>query len=138
MQNMILNEDRKIREKYLLNMLNAEIHAAGGEYQKAIDEYRYIPDDDGFLLKSELLRKLGRYEEALEITEQMEKPGRFESFFEFQLAYYHRGLIYEDMGNAELAVKNYEKLLKLWKDGDKKLPARLNAQKRLSVLKKNM
>ena len=90
------------------------------------------------LFKSEILRNLNRYEEALEITNQMQKPERFDYLFEFPLAYYHRGLIYEDMGNAELAVKNYEKLLQLWKDGDKKLPIRLDAVKRLSDLKKNM
>ena len=138
MQNLILNEDRKIRNKHLLNLLNAEIYAAGGDYHNAIEEYKYIPEDSGLLLKSEILRNLNRYEEALEITKQMRKPERFEYLFEFPLAYYHRGLIYEDMGNAELAVKNYEKLLKLWKDGDKKLPIRLETEKRLSALKKNM
>ena len=40
--------------------------------------------------------------------------------------------------HGELAIENYEKLLDLWKDGDKKLPARLDAQKRLSKLKRNM
>ena len=119
-------------------MLNAEIHAAGGEYKNAIAEYKFIPEDEGLLLKSELLRKLRRYGEALDIADQMQKPGRFEFFFEFPLSFYQRGLIYEEKGNDELAVKNYEKLLYLWKDGDKKLPARLDAQKRLSVLKKNM
>jgi len=138
MQIIILNEDRKIRDKHLLNMLNAEILAAGGDYQKAIDEYKHIPEDEGYLLKTELLRKLIRFEEALDITQQMQKPERFMSFIEFALSYYQRGLIYEDMGNAELAVKNYENLLELWKDGDKKLPIRIDAQKRLSDLKKNM
>ena len=137
-QNLILNEDRKIRSKHLLNILNAEIYAEGGDYQNAIEEYKYIPDDSGLLFKSEILRKLKRYEEALETTKKMQKPERFEYLFEFPLAYYHRGLIYKDMGNAELAVKNYEKLLKLWKDGEKKLPIRLDALKRLSDLKKNM
>jgi len=117
---------------------NGSEFAARGEIQKAIDEYKYIPEDDGFLLKSELLRKLKRFEEALETTKKMQKPKRFAYFFEFPLTYYHRGLIYEDTGNAELAIKNYESLLELWKDGDKKLPIRLDAQKRLSDLKKNM
>ena len=138
MQNMILNEDRKIRDKHFLNMLNAEIHAAAGDYQKALDEYKHIPDDAGFLLKSELLRKLKHFQEALEVTEQMQKPERFEYFFEFPLAYYHRGLIYEDMGNADFAIKNYESLLELWMYGGKKLPIRIDAKKRLSDLKKNM
>ncbi|MCH7620179.1 MAG: tetratricopeptide repeat protein, partial [Candidatus Marinimicrobia bacterium] len=137
-QNLILNEDRKIRSKHLLNILNAEIYSSKGDYQKAIDEYKYIPDDSGLLFKSEILRKLKRYEEALETTKKMQKPERFAYLFEFPLAYYHRGLIYEDMGNAELAVQNYENLLELWKDGDKKLPIRLDASKRLSDLKKNM
>ena len=138
MQNLILDENRKIRNKHFLNSLNAEIHAAAGDYQSALDEYKHIPVNEGFLLKSELLRKLGRYEEALDVTIQMQKPERFEYFFEFPLSYYQRGLIYEEIGNAELAVKNYEKLLELWKDGDKKLPIRLDALKRLSDLKKTM
>ncbi|TFB12113.1 hypothetical protein E3V33_05860 [Candidatus Marinimicrobia bacterium MT.SAG.4] len=138
MQKIILNEDRKIWNKFFLNMLNAEIHAAGGDYQKALSEYGHIPEDEGLLLKSELLRKLGRYGEALDIVDKMQKPGRFEFFFEFPLSFYQRGLIYEEIGNAELAVKNYEKLLELWKDGDKKLPIRLDALKRLSDLKKTM
>ncbi|MCH7818714.1 MAG: hypothetical protein IIB40_04060 [Candidatus Marinimicrobia bacterium] len=138
LQDLILNENRRIRNKHMLNVFNAEIHAAAGDYQKALGEYGHIPEDEGLLLKSELLRKLKHFQEALEVTEQMQKPGRFESFFEFPLAFYQRGLIYEDMGNADLAIKNYEKLLELWKDGDKKLPIRLDAQKRLSSLKKNM
>ena len=138
MQNLILDENRKIRNKHFLNSLNAEIHAAAGDYQSALDEYKHIPVNEGFLLKSELLRKLGRYEEALDVTIQMQKPERFEYFFEFPLSYYQRGLIYEDMGNAELAIKNYDSLLDLWKDGDKNLPIRLDALKRLSDLKKNM
>ena len=138
LQDLILNENRRIRNKHMLNVFNAEIHAAAGDYQKALGEYGHIPEDEGLLLKSELLRKLKHFQEALEVTEQMQKPERFEYFFEFPLAYYQRGLIYEEMGNTELAVKNYEKLLELWKDGDKKLPIRLDAQKRLSSLKKNM
>ena len=138
LQNIILNEDRKIRNKFFLNLLNAKIYAIGGDYQKAIDEYKHIPEDNALKFKSELLRKLKRYEEALEVTEQMQTPGRFLYLTDFPLAYYHRGLIYEDMGNAELAIKNYDSLLDLWKDGDKKLPIRLDAQKRLSNLKKNM
>ena len=45
------------------------------------------------------------------------------------------GKIYEKKGDANLAVKNYEKFLELWKDADQDLPDLIDAKKRYKALK---
>ena len=50
-------------------------------------------------------------------------------------AFYIRGKAYEEMGNLELAIENYEALLKLWKNADEEIPERRDTIKRLAALK---
>ncbi len=48
---------------------------------------------------------------------------------------YLSGKIYEQKGDRNLALKNYTKFLKMWKDADEDLPALIDAKKRLKNLK---
>ena len=50
-------------------------------------------------------------------------------------SYYLLGKIYEQRGELGLAVKYYEKLLKLWKNADADLPELIDANARLAKLK---
>lgn len=49
-------------------------------------------------------------------------------------SFYLLAKIYEDVGKKNLAVENYRKLLRLWKDGDEDLPDLLDAKVRLAKL----
>ena len=40
------------------------------------------------------------------------------------------------MGKLEIAIENYEALLKLWKDADEEIPERRDTIKRLAALKR--
>ena len=46
------------------------------------------------------------------------------------------GKIYEKKGDTNLAIKNYEKFLDLWKDADKDLPDLIDAKTRYAKLTK--
>jgi serine/threonine protein kinase/tetratricopeptide (TPR) repeat protein len=50
-------------------------------------------------------------------------------------SFYLMGKIYEKKGNTNLALKNYEKFLELWKDADQDLPDLIDAKKRYKALK---
>jgi tetratricopeptide (TPR) repeat protein len=45
------------------------------------------------------------------------------------------GKVYEEKGATKLAIENYEKFLKLWKDADEDLPELIDAKRRLTKLK---
>ena len=58
----------------------------------------------------------------------------------FRCLYYPRsfyllGKIYEAKGDTASAIKNYEKLLDLWKNGDEDLVDLIGAKKRLASLR---
>ncbi|NIT57558.1 MAG: hypothetical protein GWN00_15410 [Aliifodinibius sp.] len=52
-------------------------------------------------------------------------------------SFYLKGKIYEKKGNINLAIKNYENFLELWKNADKDLPDLMDAKKRYEALKEN-
>ena len=56
-------------------------------------------------------------------------------FFNYPLAFYVRGMVYEELDKPELAIENYEALLELWKDADEEIPERRDTIKRLAALK---
>jgi hypothetical protein len=45
------------------------------------------------------------------------------------------GKIYEKKGDTNLAIRNYEKFLELWKDADKDLPDLIDVKTRYAKLK---
>ncbi len=49
-------------------------------------------------------------------------------------SFYLMGKIYEKKGDTNLAIKNYEKFLELWKDADKDLPDLIDAKTRYAKL----
>ena len=53
----------------------------------------------------------------------------------FPKSFYLLGKIYEKKGDNQLAIKNTEKFLDLWKDADKDLPDLIDAKKRLVRVK---
>ena len=55
--------------------------------------------------------------------------------YNYPRTFYIKGIAYEEMGKPELAIKNYEDLLELWKDADEEIPVRRDAIKRLAALK---
>jgi len=61
--------------------------------------------------------------------------GRFWHGDIYARSFYKLGKIHEQRGDGELAIENYEKFLKLWKDADPGLPEVEDAKKRLAQLK---
>ena len=64
----------------------------------------------------------------------------YHSWWGFRAVYYPKsfyllGKIYEGQGERKLAIENYEKFLKLWKDADEDLPELLDARARYMRLK---
>ena len=55
--------------------------------------------------------------------------------FFYPKGFYLLGKIYQKSGDTNLAIKNYEKFLELWKDADQDLPDLIDAKKRLANLK---
>ena len=79
-----------------------------------------------------------RLDDAIESLKKLQKI--YSNVAGFRAAYYPKsyyflGKIYEKNGHAKLAIKNYEKLLALWKNADADLPDLIDAKKRLSKLK---
>jgi serine/threonine protein kinase/Tfp pilus assembly protein PilF len=79
-----------------------------------------------------------RLDDAIESLKRLQKiysnVAGFRATY-YPKSYYFLGKIYEKKGNANLAIKNYEKFLTLWKDADKDLPDSIDAKERLSKLK---
>jgi tetratricopeptide (TPR) repeat protein len=79
-----------------------------------------------------------KLDDAIESLKRLQKI--YSNIAGFRAAYYPRsyymlGKIYEKKNETSLAIKNYEKLLTLWKDADKDLPDLIDAKERLSKLK---
>ncbi len=79
----------------------------------------------------------GQYEAALaslrEIQKSIDNAGGFHAVY-YPKSFYLLGKIYEKKGDKKLAIKNYEKLLELWKDADQDLPELIDAKARLAKL----
>jgi len=75
-------------------------------------------------------RMAGRLDEAARVHEEMLRVyrGHF-------LSHYNLGLIYEEMGRAGDAERQYTVFLSAWAKADEELPAVLDAQRRLDALK---
>jgi serine/threonine protein kinase/tetratricopeptide (TPR) repeat protein len=82
--------------------------------------------------------KNGKYENAVNTLDQLQtiysNTAGFRSYT-FPRSLYLKGKIYEKKGNTNLAIKNYEKFLDLWKNADEDLPLLIDGKKRLATLK---
>jgi serine/threonine protein kinase/Tfp pilus assembly protein PilF len=80
-----------------------------------------------------------RLDDAIESLRRLQKI--YSNVAGFRAAYYPRsyymlGKIYEIKGENNLAIENYDKFLKLWKDADKDLSDLIDAKDRRSELKR--
>ena len=89
--------------------------------------------------KCEAEFNLMKYDHALITAKKLVSPDQDYRTFTFSrpFGYYWQGRIHEEKGNTQEAISAYESLLELWKNGDERLPKRIDAQKRLITLKKN-
>ena len=78
----------------------------------------------------------GQLNKALESLRKLQTiNARWPRQIYYPKSFYLMGKIYEKKGDANLAIKNYEKFLELWKDADQDLPELIDAKKRLANLK---
>jgi len=80
----------------------------------------------------------GQLERAISLLSKLR--GIYYNTQGFRSAYYPKsfyllGKIYEQKGEPELAIKNYAKLLELWKNADEDLLDLIDARERLAKLK---
>ena len=68
-------------------------------------------------LRARLLQDLGRYQEALALFD-FGTEGRVLHMALLAPSHYHRGQIYEDMGDTEKALWHYSAFAELWEDAD--------------------
>ena len=123
--------------------LKIELFRLQGDIEKAIIEY----DNLGWIflfnleLKARLFSAAHDWEKVISTTQEMQSSRLSilvlldNRFHDYPRAFYYRGIAYEEMGNPELAIENYEALLELWKDADEKIPERQDTIKRLAALK---
>jgi tetratricopeptide (TPR) repeat protein len=117
------------------------------EWHQAISEYRKFSNNPaGQLFREFFINKkceaefqLMKYDHALITAKKMVSPDQDPGTFTFNrpFGYYWQGRIHQEEGNTQEAISAYESLLELWKNGDERLPKRIDAQKRLKSLKKN-
>jgi class 3 adenylate cyclase/tetratricopeptide (TPR) repeat protein len=127
-------------------MAKALIHAQKNECEKAETLADSLLDRTPGDLRIYLLYRIG---ECLLESGQLDKAEQF--LLESQKVYsneygyraifypksfYLLGKLYEAKKNRAAAVKNYEKLLEMWKDADEDLPDLIDAKKRLARLRK--
>jgi tetratricopeptide (TPR) repeat protein len=80
----------------------------------------------------------GKFDEALKWLQKI--PAVYDNNLGNRAVFYPKsfyllGRIYEQKGDKQAAITNYEKLLELWKDGDKDLPELIDAKARLAKLR---
>jgi serine/threonine protein kinase/cytochrome c-type biogenesis protein CcmH/NrfG len=89
---------------------------------------------------AQLYLKVGEYSKAIETVQKTQKtywsndhfPQRS---FQYSRGFYLLGKIYEETGDTQLAIKNYDQFLNLWKDADGDLLDLIDAKERLEKLK---
>lgn len=111
-------------------IVNGSIHRSRGEYDAAIKELESVTQR-GFTVDkilrgyelAQLYFETGENEKAIESVEKMQRlyAIRYQRPVRYRAAVYPRGFyllgkIYEKKGDWKLALENYEKFLKLWKD----------------------
>jgi tetratricopeptide (TPR) repeat protein len=84
--------------------------------------------------RAELLRALGRTDEALEWYANLVETSVFELPY-LAIAHLRRAEIYEARGDLDLAAEHYSRFIELWNDADPKLqPGVASARERLAAI----
>jgi serine/threonine protein kinase len=81
----------------------------------------------------------GLFDKALESIRKLQAVNSNFNYWRsnyYPKSIYLMGKIYEKKGDTNLAIKNYEKFLELWKDADKDLPDLIDAKARYTKLTK--
>lgn len=121
------------RENYseAIELFTQAYEMQGGQ-RSWYDPHAYILNNlaSAYYLNGDLVSAKKEYEKILALT-----TGRLWWGDLYVKSYYHLGKIYEEQGNSEKAIEQYEKFLSLWKDADPGLPEVDNAKKRLAGLK---
>ncbi|TFB09272.1 tetratricopeptide repeat protein [Candidatus Marinimicrobia bacterium MT.SAG.2] len=138
----IIQEDLQYKGDEILNALLLEKYFIDGDYSQALNEFSKLTESkflhDYYLYKIAIIHlKNGNFNTALSRTDEMQDPAIYRDArnYIYPRAFYARGLIYEEIGESDLAIENYEALLKLWKDADEEIPERRDTIKRLAALK---
>ncbi|RMF60753.1 MAG: hypothetical protein D6743_14550 [Calditrichaeota bacterium] len=71
-------------------------------------------------MRAELLKSLGRYEEALRWYQSL-GIGRAFEFVYLPVSHFKQAEVYEKLGQNEKAIENYGKFIEMWKDCDPEL-----------------
>ena len=87
-------------------------------------------------MRAELLKSLGRYEEALRWYASLGIGASME-FFYIPVSHFRQAEVYEQLGQLDEAAERYSKFIEMWKDCDAELrPIVVNAEKSLERLLK--
>ena len=88
-------------------------------------------------MKARLFSAAGDWGNVILPTQEMQISSLFGNprNYNYPPAFTSGGKAYEEMGKLEIAIENYEALLKLWKDADEEIPERKDTIKRSAVLK---
>ena len=133
-------------QKEYLTALKLDAYFYKKNWSKVIKEYRMFGSNiNGQLFRQFLIQKkceaefqLKKYDLALVTAKKMISPDQdYRTFANNRpFGYYWQGRIYEELGKPGEAVYSYEKLMKLWENGDENIPVRQNTIQRLKKLKK--
>jgi len=128
--------------RYAYNVLLIERYHLQGDIESALIEFYNFKDSKDwiewtFYKKAMLYLEKRDFDRTLSTAQAMQAPDLIRGYrsFNYPLAFYVRGMAYEELGKRELAIENYEALLKLWKDADEEIPERRDTIKRLAALK---
>jgi tetratricopeptide (TPR) repeat protein len=134
--------------RYFAGVARAQIAWSRGEAAEALrhlGEPRIMPDrslpvlgtyvmaDERFL-RAELLRALGRDDEALRVYASFPDPQGYDLHY-LALSHLGRGRIHDARGESATAATHYRRFIKLWADADPELqPLVLEARARVDEL----
>jgi tetratricopeptide (TPR) repeat protein len=86
------------------------------------------------LLKAQLLRRAGRYTEAVQLFGSFSENSVYDAIFD-PPSHLYRAEIYEERGEVEKAAEHYRRVIEMWSDADVQLqPTVDRARERLEAL----
>ncbi len=103
-------------------------------YPGEILSYHHYPRDllaEIYKEKGDIDKAIAEYERLITFDPNDKNRRLIHPRFHYELA-----KLYEKKGFTEKAVQEYEKFLELWKNADDNLPEKMNAEIRLSNLRK--
>jgi serine/threonine protein kinase/tetratricopeptide (TPR) repeat protein len=136
------------------NMFQMEVMVVEGAYENAIDigediVFKEVPNMSlkalwfvnipslqdvlarAYIHNRELDKAITEYEKLITFDPNSKDRRLIHPKYHYRLA-----KLYQEKGWPEKAIKEYEKLLEVWKDADKDLPELVDAKKRLASIKK--